>query len=418
MFLKQATQEDLEMQKIAIGAMLALGLSVVGTAQSQKDPSPQTDPQIIIAPSPDSPDLMQALTRYDNVQYNWDSTHEVTFGIKFYAGQFTSTPTPGVTLNNFNLFERSRALFYARRRLKLDISIEVGGVKNGRAGECLFTEKDIQAWVERVAQIILNVYRIGGRVNSIAIETALGDYQACGYSTIGIGIRIAEITKRLQVYVIQKLLEMCRIDPNLPAMNLLVGDIEPYPTAAATTHYVYLTAVNNFRAKDTYRPLVSCAEGLGPEQSFEPLAYYDLDIDTTRATDDVALGVAVATIRNLVSLFADPVTGRVSQLGVIITGDDSHSSATDTDEYFANRFVLKLIRYKNSGVLGMAGRLVNQSWMATTKKVQDPVSHNWFPIKDVPHTAPDEGPTLTNLAKHALNCRNDLVDCPAFPYAK
>src|SRR5438105_3609118 len=211
---------------------------------------------------------------------------------------------------------------------------------------------------------------------------------------------------------------MCQRDPSLPVVNMMIGDIEPFPTADVLTHLQYLQAINNTRANGTYRPLLSCAAGLGDPQSFEPLAYYDLDIDTSRVTDDAQLGAAVESIHQFVTSFVHPSSRESSRFWLIITGDDSNSKQTDTDEYFIDRAVRKLVRYKQSGILQSADRLVVQSWMATSKRVIDPKSGNSFPVRDIPHTAPDDGPTLTSLIRHVVACRFDQVDCPAFPYRR
>jgi hypothetical protein len=404
--------------KIAAAAVLAVGVSTTPLAQSQKTITNLRDPEIIIAPAVDSPDLVDALIHYDQARYNWDVAHDVVWGIKFYAGTLMSSPPANVTVNSYNLFERYNAGYYARRTLKLDISIEAGGVKNGRAGECILNDADKQAWLKRTGGVVLNEYKIGGRVNSLAIDTALGEYKECGYSLLGVGMRVAELTEALQVYVNEKLLEMCHRDPGLPVVNMMIGDIEPFPTADVLTHLQYLQAINNTRAKGSYRPLLSCAAGLGDEQSFEPLAYYDLDVDTSRVTDDAQLGAAVRSIHEFVTSFVHPVIGESSKFGLIVTGDDSNSTQTDTDEYFIDRAVRKLVRFKQSDILRLADRLVVQSWMATSKMVTDPHSGNSFPVRDIPHTVPDDGPTLTSLIRHVVACRFDEVDCPAFPYRR
>lgn len=343
--------------------------------------------EVIFTSAPAATDYAEMLSRYDEPRYDWSRALPYITTIKHYEGHLWNVPHQSTGPNTYNIL-RSLGVFRKVRELRqrgglgLKQSIEVGALKWHNCNRTGVAE--FHGLAATAADSALQLYRAGGNVSSLAIDSAL----VGGYDCKPLRMHPNAIIRWMGAWTIlvhQKfntgLSELIRANPNLPALTLEIGDIEPYPGFSVEFHKFYITRLNEELRK----------------AGAPALAFYHLDTDLGEVAD---FDKMVRDIREL----SEFVHSQGMKFGLIVNGDDSKSVATDNEIYYLTTANAKLCTFKRLGLLSAIDHLIIQSWAF------DSSGRQWNP-----RNVPDAGLTHTNFAIHALKAIAGEVDCTPYP---
>lgn len=329
---------------------------------------------------PGATDLVEMLGRHDD--YGWSTAHKYMRTIGLYYGQVTKyTNSEILMINNGNNLERlaaTGAIRHIHQNLKMKLEIEIGAMKHHN---CLYSEYDLQRAVDSVVESVEEVYKAGGMVHRLDIDTSLADH--CRATLNDIGFFVGRFIRRTQDSIKFKQAELKSKYPDVEIAPVRWAEVEPYPFRPVSHHIQYV------------KKLQHDLTDLG----YDPLEAYFLDIDHLIVRDDATL------VRDF-EVFQEVCHSLGVKVGIIINGEDESPKSPwlNKDLDYLRIANNKLARFKRLGILGKADIIKVQSWAAEANG-----------MRTVPRNVPETGITHTNFFVHVVKCVIGIVDCDVYP---
>lgn len=330
--------------------------------------------------APGASDLVEMLSRYDD--YDWDIARKYMRTIGLYYGQVTKhTNSEILMINNGNNLERladTGAIRNINHNLRMKLEIEIGAMKHHN---CLYSEYDLQRAVDSITESIEEIYKAGGMVHRLDIDTSLADH--CRATLNDIGFFVGRFIRRTQDSIKLKQAELKSKYPDAEIVPVRWAEVEPYPFRPISHHIQYVKKLQN--------DLTS----LG----YDSLEAYFLDIDHLIVRDSAAL------VKDF-DVFREVCHSLGVKVGIIINGEDESPKSPwlNKDLDYLRTSNDRLVRFKVLGILNKADIIKVQSWAAE-------INGN----RTVPRNVPETGITHTNFFIHVVKCATGIVDCNVYP---
>ena len=331
--------------------------------------------------APGAPDLIEMLSEYGDSRNNWDMARKYMRTIKLYHGQVTKQTNPDIlhTING-NTLERlanTGSIRNINKDFGIKLALEIGAMKDH---SCLYSEYDLKRAVDLVVDSVEEVYKAGGAVHRLDIDTSLADH--CRATLNDVGFFVGKFIMQTQDAIDLKLAELESKYPDIRSATIDWAEIEPYPFRSIWEHARYLDKLQRDLNSRGYRPLKA----------------YFLDIDH-RLVEDIVLAKDFDNFRTIGHALG-------VEVGIIINGEDEDVKDPwlNKDLEYLRTANDKLARFKELGILDEADIIMVQSWAAEANG-----------NRTVPRNVPETAITHTNFFIHVLKCAANLVDCSAYP---
>ena len=174
------------------------GVMVIGLTKAQNEEIVLKKTQDFeFTSAPGAPDLIDMLSEYDNPRNDWDTARRHMRTIKLYHGQVTKQTNPDLArMINGNTLERlanTGSIRRISREFKMKLALEVGAMKHHN---CLYSEYDTQRAINFIVDSIEEVYKAGGVVHRLDIDTSLADH--CRATLNDVGFFVGRFIMRTQ----------------------------------------------------------------------------------------------------------------------------------------------------------------------------------------------------------------------------
>ncbi|MDP3792614.1 MAG: hypothetical protein Q8Q89_02690 [bacterium] len=330
---------------------------------------------------PGAPDLIEMLSEYDDPRNDWDTARRHMRTIKLYHGQVTKQTNPDILrIVQGNTLERLVSTGSIRNinlNFKMKLALEVGAMKSHN---CLYSEYDVQRAVNSVVDSVGEIYKAGGVVHRLDIDTSLADH--CRATLNDVGFFVGRFIMRAQDSIKLKQAELKLEYPDSEFAPVHWAEIEPYPFRSISQHITYVRKLQ--------RDLIN----LG----YEPLEVYFLDIDPIIVSD--------AVLTRDFQVFREVCRSLGVKVGIIINGDDEDPKNPwlNKDLDYLRTANDRLARFKELGIIDGADVIMVQSWATEANN-----------NRTVPRNVPETGITHTNFFVHVVKCATGVVDCETYP---
>lgn len=331
--------------------------------------------------APGAPDLIDMLSEYDNSRNDWSMARRYMRTIKLYHGQVTKQTNPDLArMINGNTLERladTGSIRNISQTFKMKLALEVGAMKDHN---CLYSEYDLQRAVDFIVDSVGEVYKAGGVVHRLDIDTSLADH--CRATLNDIGFFVGRFIMRAQDSINSKLAELRPEYPDTEFVPVRWAEIEPYPFRPISEHIKYLRKLQH--------DLTSTGH--------DPIEAYFLDVDHSIVGDETL-------VRDFQTFLKDGHSLGV-RVGILINGDDEDAKNPwlNKDLEYLRMASVKLDRFKELGILGEVDIIMVQSWASEANG-----------NRTVPRNVPETAITHTNFFIHVLKCSAGVVDCGTYP---
>lgn len=369
-------------------ALLVAWLFSMATGKTEGPLLPPNITEVIYTSAPQAVDYPDMLSRFSEPRYQWSRLLEHVTTIKHYETQTWDTPHESTGSITYSLLMSLGAFRKVRESrqlggLGLQQSIEMNALKEHNCNNR--TSATLGRLTDQSANAPLQIYRAGGNVSSLVIDSAMRGGMECRYelmtpdkAAVWTAAWIVDVRKKVSL----RLAELQRLHPDIPVVPLTIGDIEPYPAFPVANHRFYITKLNDELRK----------------AGEPPLAFYHIDTDFSAISDFGKMG---QDVRELCAF----VRERGMKCGLIVNGEDSRSLQTDTALHYLTTANHKLTTFKNLDLFSVIDHLIIQSWAADSR------GGKWMP-PNVPDT---DRQTHTAFALHAIECIGGKTQCAPYP---
>lgn len=331
--------------------------------------------------APGAPDLIEMLSEYDDPRNDWSTARRHMRTIKLYHGQVTKETNPDLArMINGNTLERlanTGSIRHISRNFEMKVALEVGAMKHHN---CLYSEYDTQRAINFIVDSIEEVYKAGGVVHRLDIDTSLADH--CRATLNDVGFFVGRFIMRTQDSIKLKQAELRLKYPDSEFAPVRWAEIEPYPFRPISQHITYVRKLQ--------RDLTS--------SGYDSLEVYFLDIDHRIVSDE-------ALARDF-QIFREVCRSLEVKVGIIINGDDEDvkNPWLNKDLEYLRTANDRLVRFKELGILDGADIIMVQSWATEANG-----------NRTVPRNVPETAITHTNFFIHVFKCSAGVVDCGTYP---
>lgn len=361
------------MKRIVLTVAIFLGL-LSGVSSQQTPENKLVIPEgksIWLNSAPDAEDMIEMYSRSDEERYGWNELRQYIDVVHYYQGNVMLYPSQNFMRNSYTHLSERGFFRNLKEVYKLRTSMEVGAIK---WFACDWSKNDLLETARFGAESVSLVYKAGGEVNYLTIDSSLPG----GFECTKRELSVRDMGQMVALWM--KDLRSDLVKQGVPAVPLSIGDVEPYPYVDVAVHKWYIDIVNSEARR----------------HGIPGFSHYHADVDMRAVKDYPKMQ------RDLLEL-ATYVKSRGMRFGIIMNGVDTDS----VTEYF-DSLNQRLVVMTSLGILDMADNIVIQSWAMSSDKRQH-----------LPSNVPESEPfTQTNFALHLLNCavfKTPGWDCERYP---